>query len=399
MTDWFRLYRHGPVVRVPFCPIPLGTYRQFEYVKLHGRAALAMHASIMFWVGACNLLSESLHFAHKESWILMEASLERELLYLTVGILLLLVTDTLYGNAGLPGSYLRDMSHWKDTRYIVVRTVASLIGSVLAWTGMYNLLDLHVWHNVGHTLSVEELAAGEVHQHTASVTREITFLVVGIVGLLFITRTFFEMALVEEQSPVNDTPHSKYSFEQHLAASARALLSLLFQTCVWCGGYNLLQLDSHASIWRELCYLFGGIYLMMITDTFVPNSWIVLTETLDFERNSKVDLDLETPSVGRKQENSVFLYAQAFAALAGQIVHNTGTWVLLDYHLSLDSVERNFIYIIVSMIILLMTGVLLQNAGVYPPEDDQEIMLKLSTCLNCWCPCDVKKQGRHDRHE
>ena len=126
---------------------------------------------------------------------------------------------------------------------------------VLFWTGVYNLLDLY---------TVD-----------ACILRDSCYLLGGILILVF-SRTFYAMAYVyppdEEQILPIPTHDSPWYF--HLFTAIRALVGIVGQNMIWLGAWNLLENYYPSTVWREVSYACIGMLLFLLTNSFVPNSFV-----------------------------------------------------------------------------------------------------------------------------
>jgi len=97
-----------------------------------------------------------------------------------------------------------------------------------------------------------------------------------------------------------------------------------------------------------------GLFLMRMTNSYIANSWIhspVLQETSE-------------------SRLSVYFILRCLISLAGQIIHNTGLWALLDLHTTPWSPVRNCVMLAAGAVMLLVTQSFAQNFGV--PVDSEE---------------------------
>jgi hypothetical protein len=360
-------------LNVPWFQRALWTDKERDVVELYARAVLSMHSSIMFWVGASNFLSESATFDDDKSVTIFPPSIYREFAYIVIGIVLLFATDSFYGNSGLPGSFLRQKWRWNRRPFVVIiRATFSMLGSVFSWTGIYNVFDLYVY--------VE-----------SSAVRDWIYLIIGVSGTV-LTNTFYDMSMVHPPGYQHlEFDHSTFTFRMHLRESFRALLSLVFQNLIWCGGYNLLESGVDPVIscwWREVSYVASGILFLYLTKAFIPNAWVLdelpqsdFTELKQHEavggkevkdnrlneHSPRIPIEDNFIEVGSPAEIdhtdaaaeealTVSFYIRAMIALMSQIVHNTGVWQLFDSYISQDSIGRNIAYLLIGLIVVLLTG-------------------------------------------
>jgi hypothetical protein len=185
-------------------------------------------------------------------------------------------------------------------------------------------------------------------------------------------------------SNVSEVPTHKSSFKSHIISTSRALSSIIFQNCVWVGGYNLLENYLEETMWREISYIALGMYIFVATNTFVPNSWIAVSEGgdskviqgLSFENFDKEEFqrNLDVSEHVKEFRPTLIFRGKAIVALVGQIMNNTGTWVLLDQYFvfSVDAdgnpqnTVRNYVYAFVGLFFLWISGALSVNACITP---------------------------------
>jgi hypothetical protein len=339
--------------------------RHTQYI----RAFLAIHASVFFWVGLSNLVTESASFRQDQSILVLgKSTLARDSMLSITGILMLVATDSFYGNSGLPGSFLRYNWKWNRKAWIVVlRATFSLVGAVLTWTGIYNILDVHLGLS------------------SYSLLRNIAFFVVGWIGTV-LTNTFYPMAMVFPQGfQMEDPDHVGFDWKRHVKETSRALICLFFQNLLWCGGFNIVEnnIENHGVV-REIIFTVIGLVLLLVCKAFVPNAWIFtehpdhdFTELKQLEGESQsapendninqssiVEPESFAPDSPVAEESKIvqikppgFLFKlRASCALSAQILHNSGFWTLIDAYLSMDSWYRNLLYLIFGLFLVLLTG-------------------------------------------
>jgi hypothetical protein len=101
-------------------------------VFMHVRASVAIYGSILFWLGSWSLLTEPIPYSTSDpssTFELLQDGLSREVSYFLMGIVLLFLTDTLYGNAGLTGGYYPPAMMCVSTWSTLPRAVIGLLGS------------------------------------------------------------------------------------------------------------------------------------------------------------------------------------------------------------------------------------------------------------------------------
>ena len=100
-----------------------------HYVK----AFSSLYGGTIFWIGLWELL-----------WTWGATSLWRECVFFAVGMALVVVTDTLYFQGGLGGSFCPRCvrSHWAPN---IARLALAPLGMVILWVGAFDLLASFVW--------------------------------------------------------------------------------------------------------------------------------------------------------------------------------------------------------------------------------------------------------------
>eukprot|EP00048_Salpingoeca_helianthica_P007839 m.115327 g.115327 ORF g.115327 m.115327 type:complete len:607 (-) comp14447_c1_seq1:957-2777(-) len=379
-------------------PPPLALPSEKKTLMTHARAGIAIYGSIIFWIGSWNLLSESQPYTTREnsrSFELFDDSMFREFFYMITGLGLLILSDTLYGNGGLGGGYFPQSESFTSTIPLLIRAILGLVGSVLIWVGLYDLLDLYSFPD--------------------SPLRDSCFLLGGMLTLLF-TRGFYAMAYVyppdDERIIPTPTPSSPWHF--HTFTALRAMLSIGGQTLVWLGAWNLLEYTSDSSIWREAFYACAGMLLFILTNSFVPNSYIneedgdevdelgpdSSTDTnpqpylpiMDQIGNLNNDVEDYMPLLAKPiamtvvepdpdSNVSVAFYIRTVVAMAAQIMHGAGVWTLLDTYVLPLFFWRDVACCLGGLSLLVISGTLMQNAAITPimtamwqPDDDAEDM-------------------------
>lgn len=334
---------------------PLFSLNEWENIKLYCRAGLAIHSSILFWIGGYDILYYT-STPSDGTKSLFEPSVWREIMYIMSGLLLMILTDTVYGNAGLPGGYFPEFCI-ESTPLLVIRALCGLIATTVMCVGTYTYLD-------------EYLIA-------YSLERNILYLLGGMFGLV-ILGTFYDMAFVYPPGKnTDDIPGFHSPWHHHLKTSCRAILSIILQNMSWVGAFNLMEYYFAASIWRELTYIILGLFLFTSTNIFLPISWVVVTkegEQKQIHANlleaDPMEQDPETlmENIHSEYTPTVAFYIRAVMALMAQFMHNSGCWQLMDVYISPNTREigRNIICLFLGLVSLWGTGALLQNACIMP---------------------------------
>lgn len=266
---------------------------------------------------------------------------------------------------------------------------------MLIWVGVYNLLDLYTV--------------------PATPMRDSIYFVCGILVLL-ITRTMYAMAFV--YPPDDDSlPYPKHDsvWYFHVFSGIRSIISIVGQNMIWLGGWNLLENYMDTSIWQSCFYGAFGLLLFLLTNTFMPNSYMSdgeeeeEEEELFFSGTGNIQgndedgeagdiadqpsvlvskeqaalINSSSDSTNDAAELSVVFYVKTVLALIGQIVHNTGAWSLFDTYLLPQSIWRDFAILVAGLLLLVVSGTLAQNASITPiittmwqPDPDDDVQLE-----------------------
>eukprot|EP00051_Salpingoeca_urceolata_P033439 m.500868 g.500868 ORF g.500868 m.500868 type:complete len:440 (+) comp62362_c0_seq1:273-1592(+) len=323
-----------------------GSDRERKHVFSTGRALLAIYASILSWVGAWELLTVGRAIRHnadiKGSEAAPTADLGRTLGYLFGGLAALALCNTLYTNAGFGGSYYPPS--WDSNKWLTrFRIVFGLVAQYMCWVGFYDALDAHCWER--------------------STIRDVAYLIFGLI-LLVATNSVYAMSYVypetDEEAPDELSAESNF-VREHVPFTIRCITSLLAQNLLWVACYNLLSTDiapTETATSLNLFYLALGLLLMISSGSLKANSW------LEFDED---EYDAEIP-------HTVTLWIRALTALAGQLIHNTGTWNLIDPGSpeSTKDYVQFALYIAGGWAVLLCVGGLGANAAVYGAEEEAE---------------------------
>jgi len=311
----------------------------------------------------------------------LQPNFKREMGYIFSGILLVFLTGTLYENAGISGSYL-NMERIPISSEVLGynRLILSLLGSFLLWTGCYNMLSLFFIVN-----SEVQLISYPDLPPTHIVEFKDWFLFLFGMLLLLVTDTWFNMAFIWPPW-FSDPPLSPEDPKMaHARQIFRALLSIVGQNCVWMGMWNISEYhfglfnqgDSEGtypwSIYRQVIYVAIGIMIMIFTSSLLDNAWLD-SDVADFENSERSLLISKwrenlTRCCGMRSFRYFYMfswYLYAFVGLSGQLLHNSGMWVLLDSYLFPMSRGKNYFYCLLGFILLLLTGSARGNAGITP---------------------------------
>jgi len=366
------------------------------------RCLVALEASIILWVGAWNLLTckkdgfvcEIYALENPDGYIWsnrppnwamyaipLEPNFTREILYIFSGILLVFLTGTLYENAGFSGSYLNLERIPIGSEVLGYnRLILSLMGSFLLWTGCYNIISLFfIVNSEGQTISYPD------HPPTHIVVfKDWSLFLFGML-LLFVTDTWFNMAFIWPPW-FSDPPLSPEDPKMaHGRQICRALFSIVGQNCIWVGMWNITEYhfglfnsgDGEGtypwSIYRQVIYVLTGILTMVLTSSLLDNAWLD-SDAADFGNSEQILLisswrERFTRCCGMRSFRYFYMfgwYLYAFIGLSGQLLHNSGMWVLLDSYVFPMCRGRNYFYCLLGFILLLCTGSARGNAGITP---------------------------------
>eukprot|EP00053_Salpingoeca_punica_P003996 m.46477 g.46477 ORF g.46477 m.46477 type:complete len:399 (-) comp12544_c0_seq1:321-1517(-) len=325
-----------------FCQ-PWAEEEDRKRLVVYARAFLALYGSIIFWIGAWDLITESRVLSARRSgelprqhWEAIIHGRAREILCLVLGYLGVVLADTHYGNAGLSGTWW-PISFYRirspALRFVVkALRLGVAVGSMLAlWIGVYNVIEAYVLDNTR--------------------LRNYIFLGVGFV-LLCATSTLYHFSFVLPAGEDEDVPSSRSPPMVHLSMTLRASISIVAQNLVWVGAYDLLE-EEAAGWHRELFYWALGLMLILMTSITIEHSWI--------ETEYK-----EAPP----QHPSLMMLGRCILAAAGQVIHNTGFWTLLDDDFVFDpSPSRNAVYAVVGFLCLVASRSINNNFGISVPHD------------------------------
>jgi hypothetical protein len=309
----------------------------------YSRAFASMFGSILFWLGSWNLLTESLSSRDEQSGQFFTRSGAREIVYSALGLFFLLITDTLYGNAGLRGGFLPPKKFLSSSVMVSLRCVFGLLGSVLFWTGTYDWLD-------HHTLP-------------PSMERDVGYGLLGLV-VLFCTGTFLIMAYIyppRGARQVRAIVDHRSSICAQLFAILRCMLSIVGQNLVWLSVWNILESFGDSTAWREACYLMIGLFFFVTTNNFVIHEHHSIKENLAHSKGVYGDVI----SFKYHYCSLIFVLRSIFSLLS-QVVLTVGAWSLLDQYAFVDSQNRNLIMATVGLLLLVGSGTLLQSAAITP---------------------------------
>ena len=308
-------------------------------VSVYFRAVAALYGSILFWYGAWTQLDvgwsqdgyawaidrDGVNGTRENPWCVgsgLPYNPKRDGAYVLVGTAVLVLTDSLYSNAGV-GSHcwspprLRRCAESTPGVFAVVRVFAALFGSVLLWLGWYNLVN-------------NDLCFTQLVRRIPTVGQYLRFkfqLLLSVV-LLAATSTFFAVSGVDvpaaESLATGEAQHSsllgavdsvnvaldKVNSDSALPAQAeafvRATVTIFAQTLLFSGAYGALETECwvepcDGNVWREMFYCATGLALFFTADAFLSNS---LVETGDEEQRPTSSGERDAESRGRHRERS-----------------------------------------------------------------------------------------------
>lgn len=219
-----------------------------HYVK----AFSSLYGGTIFWIGLWELL-----------WTWGPTSLRRECAFFAVGMALVVVTDTLYFQGGLGGSFCPRCvrSHWAPN---IVRLILAPVGMVILWVGAFDLLASFVWFDS----YAEQPFAGKYDISTWAVQKCLikdSAMFVGGLLVLLLLGVGFSIANVDPpttwacltrcNAPI---ALGEESIWRHALRSVRSVVSIFAQCAVWLGAWNLLENYFESTVWREVSYTFIG---------------------------------------------------------------------------------------------------------------------------------------------
>lgn len=127
----------------PFALHAFGTPKEKKTTLTLIKATIAIHASIMMWVGSWDLIAVEKRRDHAtDDDALFRSSMVTYVIYTVFGALICIITDTLYGNAGLDAGFLHPRFSTPYAWYCFRMLIAG-IGTMMLWAGLYNVIDLH----------------------------------------------------------------------------------------------------------------------------------------------------------------------------------------------------------------------------------------------------------------
>eukprot|EP00047_Mylnosiga_fluctuans_P012190 m.24780 g.24780 ORF g.24780 m.24780 type:complete len:387 (-) comp4063_c0_seq1:266-1426(-) len=343
-----------------------------EHLTTLFKATVAIHASIMLWVGSWGLIAlEKKRDGASTDDALFRTSLTTYVVYSVLGTLLCIATDTFYGNAGLEAGYLHPR-YSKNRILYAVRLGLAWVGTMLMWSGLYNVIDLDVFPADFRAEYRSEIDG--------------TLFVTGI-ALLWVSDSFYWVCYLDPFGlPYVFSPTYTSGLQEHLTTVVRVLVSVIGQTFLSLAFYDFLENNpdvmGETTVYRELFYGLLGALLLVWTDAWIPLSW------MDLEEDSSPDSEgVSMSSPGKDTSSStsaggtytVLFDLRCFIALVGQLIHNTAVWTVLDMRIFPGQPIRHGIYIAIGAAGLLATGTLGTNFGmavapVDPGETEADIL-------------------------
>lgn len=311
---------------------------------------------------------------------------------MVAGFALLVVSDTIYSNAGLEGGLFPACHVAKKTTASRVltacRIMLGLLGSTAAWSGSYNVLQKSAlgssWSFCDHTgpVTYTDYCPLDMWIHVA-------VFVAGLIGL-YITGTYNSMTFFypddEELSKANFLQRlflfhdvadaSTMSTFDHVRYTIRATLSIFSQSLLWFSttrAFDFTTPEHDDRVYRPLFYACLGALMLSLTDSFVANAFYAEDPL------GNPEFDKHMPHVTSTSTASVILfYTSSFVSLCGQLIFQYGVWTTLDVFVvgtatagvemgritQYRTTELNIMLIVVGIAMLLISGALMTNAGI-----------------------------------
>lgn len=368
----------------------LSSQTEQVWSMLYVRALLSIYGGITFWVGGWDLCLE---FQGLPSI----GKLGATILFFVVGFAMTIATDTLYVNGAI-------VAHWQTPaavgpgarRKMVARTLFGLIGTLFLWVGIFNCMNyflvldsgkeyeagsvfnIDICVDIPRNASLDTLGnmslpsnitgpaiAAKKHRRCRGaqiwewIAKDLVCLLGGI-GLMFATGTYFVMAWVEVEGRECDNEskadHTS-SWQTHLKVGALSFVSVVGQAGMWLGAWDFLEYYQATTLWREIAYVMMGLVGYFAQRKFMSTASISVTGEVE-----------ELP-----QPLTFVLILRAAFGLSAGLVHITGFWTLIDTHLVPWSVcqgvcytWRNILYSLAGLSALAVSGTLHHHACVAP---------------------------------
>eukprot|EP00040_Diaphanoeca_grandis_P029463 m.172589 g.172589 ORF g.172589 m.172589 type:complete len:553 (-) comp31696_c0_seq1:129-1787(-) len=334
----------------------------------------------------------------------MDDSFDRGLFTTSAGFLAIILSDTLYGNAGLDGGIMPSVhtkpQNWCQWVVLGLRLIVGLLGTTAVWSGMYSMLQSSApgkqWTLCRGLPQDPDFCERDMVIHM------FTFLV-GIF-VLVLTGTYNNTTYLYPSSDEPNFLQKLFFFydaedPQHLTCfdhfryCVRAPLSLFGQTLLWFSSTRALDLTTSRhgdTVWRPLFFAALGATMLVLTNSFVEQSFIEVQDEIEEEERRIIYLmqhdpmavnkeDFEAPRDSIKTDPTPLqFYTTSFISLCGQLIFQYGAWEAFDSFifatatcgnksgqvLEFRSTELNLMMVLIGAVLLALSGVLLSNASV-----------------------------------
>lgn len=274
---------------------------------------LAMYSTILFWAGAWNVLSLDPAAIQKFQYKQMNEHHARDVCYVFVGHVLVIVSGTLYSQASILGTYLPE--NVGSTPKLILQVLGG-IGIPLLWVGMFKCLFHHTFLDTGNAWYTGEARSA------GSYWKDFILFILGLLGL-FCTGLFYSVAMVFPTDWREILNSSTDNSGQRLRTCLKALICLWSQGCLLVASVSICA-QTRAWWWRIV--LWGmGCCLLCVTP------------------------GLRHPAV--LQSNRFPDWLVGLAALFGALFHNCGCWAVLEYWSIYNQQKDNATYRLVQIII------------------------------------------------
>jgi len=365
---------HGAQPAHRGCLDLFATRKERGSLAVNVRSYAAYVGSVVFWLGMWTLIDVDSR---------VTPNTQRHLAYIGVGILCLVLTDSLYACGGLEGSLAprpgarcqvpcrHSLDGACNKLLLLPKLMVSLTGNIMFWLGAGNLMDENVPPHASdwppgflHPDGVPATATAG-----AGLAKAFSAIAAGI-ALLIATGTLFPVSGVVniEEEAVDYT----YPASAHLRLGLRAIASIFGQSMVFYGFYYVTALcfaggalctDENEVFWKVLFTIAMGMILQVFTESFIADededegshkpfvpSAVNYGELQGFQFRKDGERGagyyqvgalavenggaINAASRGQGADEDVRLtamsYARAIVAVFGGVTHNLGLWQLFD---------------------------------------------------------------------
>ena len=391
-------------------------------VSVYLRATAALYGSIIFWYGAWTQLdvgwsqdgygwaidSAGVNGTHDIPWCVgsgLPFNPRRDGAYVLMGTAVLVLTDSLYSNAGV-GSHcwspprLRRCAESAPGVFSIIRVFAALFGSVLLWLGWYNLVNndlcftqlVRTIPTVGQYLRYKfQLLLSVVLLASTDTFYAVSGVDVPAAESLATTQHSGLLGAVDSVNAALDKVNSDSALSAQAEAFVRATVTVFAQTLLFSGAYGVLETQCwiepcDGNVWREMFYCATGLALFFSADAFLSSSLVEIDEEEQRSTSSGETetqrAEADTQRASDELPSHASLVLRSSAALTGAVMHNTGVWTILDLYLSphwatcsspdgastgrVSCQARNLGLTTVGVLLLCASGTLYSNASVSP---------------------------------